>query len=42
MKEENFWKTTPRIFDELLKIHKKINGLNSDDEEIGYIEDVLF
>ena len=43
MNEEKFWKVTPRVFDELLKVHKKLNGLEeNEDKADGYIDDILF
>jgi hypothetical protein len=44
MDEKNFWRCTPRKFFALCDVHRKIHGINGEQEEtqMGYIDQVLF
>lgn len=41
MTEEQFWKSTPKKLQGLLKVYKKVNGIE-DKEELDYIDNVIF
>ena len=45
MKEESFWHTTPRILFGLYDVHKKVNGLegeNESEEQLDFIDNLAF
>ncbi len=44
MTEVQFWKCTPIKLNSLFAIHKKVEGIESENEnnEQGYIDDILF
>jgi len=42
MKEENFWKCTPLKLNSLFAVHKKVEGIENENNETGYIDDVFF
>ncbi|WP_278335174.1 hypothetical protein [Clostridium algidicarnis] len=41
MTEEQFWNSTPKKLQALLKVYKKVNGI-ADKEEFDYIDNVMF
>lgn len=41
MPEEKFWICTPQKLNELFRVHKQVEGIDSKNEN-GYIEDILF
>lgn len=43
MPEEQFWKCTPLKLNELFRIHKQVEGIESEKEKNeGYIDEILF
>lgn len=44
MSEEQFWKCTPVKLNTLFAVHRKVEGIGSENEnnETGYIDDILF
>jgi len=42
MEEEQFWKCTPLKLNTLFAVHKKVEGIESENNENGYIDDILF
>jgi len=42
MSENEFWRCTPRKLFALYDVYKDVNGIKSEKEESGYIDDILF
>jgi len=42
MREEQFWKCTPIKLNSLFTVHKKVEGIESENSENGFIDDILF
>jgi hypothetical protein len=42
MSEEEFWKCTPRKLFAIWEVHKKVNGIKSEKEEMAYIDEISF
>lgn len=43
MNESEFWKSTPRKIDALMKVHREVNSYDNNDNEAqeGFIDDVI-
>lgn len=42
MKEEQFWKCTALKLNTLFAVHKKVEGIDSENNENEYIDNILF
>jgi hypothetical protein len=42
MSEEEFFKCTPKKLDALYKIYKQVKGIESEENETEYIDNILF